>query len=96
MYKEMPMLKKDDWSLNLEDAYYEEHQEEIFKESIEAVLATRTGCYVNIVTPEKWGDPRDWLSEPLREQLKEQDIHVSEIRYVDQCGCGGHVLRIYR
>ncbi len=96
MYKEMKVLREKDWSLNLEDSYYEEHPDEIMTESLDAVRETGPGCYVNIVTPEKCGDPREWLVAPLQARLEAIELPIRDIQYIDQCGCGGHVIRIFR
>ena len=95
MKKELAVLKTGDWSLNLEDPYYETNFEEIFTESVDAVRQTKEGCYVNLVTPGVHGDPRDWLIDPLQERLQASDLAVREIRYIDECGCGGHVTRVF-
>jgi len=94
--RELPIIREKNWSLNLEDSYYEEHIDEIVPESVKAVVQTKPGCYVNIVTPEEYGDPRDSLIPQLSSQLMKKEIPVKEIRYIDQCGCGGYVTRVYR
>lgn len=96
MSKNVNILRDKDWSLNLEDPYYEEHSDEMLLECVDAVHQTKPGCYVNIVTPEKCGDPRKWLVSQLSIQLKEKEISNRDIQYIDQCGCGGYVIRVYR
>ncbi len=96
MKKELAVLKSGDWSLNLEDPYYETHLSEIFAESMDAIRQTKEGCYVNLVTPGVHGDPRDWLIEPLHDRLRASELTIREIRYIDECGCGGHVTRAFR
>jgi hypothetical protein len=96
MRKEIAVMKDKDWSLNLEDPYYEERPDEMFEESMAAIRQTKMGFYVNLVTPGKNGDPRDWLISRLKEQLDLEAADWKEIRYVDECGCGGHVTRVYR
>jgi putative CGCGG family rSAM target protein len=96
MYKEVATLKPKDWSLNLEDPHYEEHVDEIFTDSIAAIKQTAEGCYVNLVTPGKCGDPNEWLIAQLADQLKREGVPVKEIRYIDECGCGGFVTRVFR
>lgn len=59
MKKEIAVLKEGDWSLNLEDPYDETHPEELLAESLDAIQRTKEGHYVNLVTPEACGDPRD-------------------------------------
>lgn len=95
MKKEIAVMKTGDWSLNLEDPYYETHLDAIFAESLDAIKQTKEGCYVNLVTPGVYGDPRNWLIEPLHAQVRDRNMAVREIRYVDECGCGGHVTRVY-
>jgi putative CGCGG family rSAM target protein len=96
MYKEVTIRKDHDWSLNLEDSYYEEHIDEILLESIKAVSQTMEGRYVNLVTPGMCGEPAQWLIPSLKEQLNMEGIVIKEIRYIDECGCGGHVTRVYK
>jgi len=85
-----------DWSLNLEDQYYEDRPDVMMTESIEAVKKTKQGCFVNLVTPGKNGDPREWLIPALTEQLNDQGVVLRDIQYIDECGCGGHVTRVFR
>ena len=95
MKKEIAVMKDGDWSLNLEDSYYETHLEELFAESVNAIQRTKEGHYVNLVTPGACGDPRDWLIPRLSVLARQANLPVQEIRYIDQCGCGGYVTRIY-
>jgi hypothetical protein len=88
-------LKEKNWSLNLEDPYYKDHMDEAMAESTEAVSKTITGCYVNIVTDESCGDPREGFIAQLESELSAKQIKYQEIRYIDQCGCGGHVIRVF-
>ncbi|REK59245.1 MAG: CGCGG family rSAM-modified RiPP protein [Thermobacillus sp.] len=94
--KQLALLKDGDWSVNLEDACYEEHPEEVLAESMDAIRRTKAGHYVNLVTPGVLGDPREWLIPRLSAMVKDADLAVREIRYIDECGCGGHVTRVYR
>lgn len=94
--KNIEILKEKDWSLNLEDPYFETHIDELFAESVKAVIQTKTGCYVNLVTPGKHGDPRDWYIDKLKERLEMESIDFAEICYIDECGCGGYVTRVFR
>lgn len=96
MKKEIAVLKEGDWSLNLEDPYYETHPEELLAESLDAIQRTKEGHYVNLVTPEACGDPRDWLIPQLSAMAQQANLSVREIRYIDQCGCGGYVTRVFR
>lgn len=89
-------MKDHDWSLNLEGEDYADNPERILEESAEAVRGTKEGCCVNLVTPGTCGDPRDGLMSRLEERFRREGIAFKEIRYVDQCGCGGHVTRVFR
>lgn len=89
-------MKEKDWSLNLEDAYFEDNPAEIVEESIAAVRQTREGCYVNLVTPGKCGNPEAGLIAQLEARLHMDGIAVKGIQYIDQCGCGGYVTRVFR
>jgi putative CGCGG family rSAM target protein len=96
MYRELANLKMNDWSLNLEDPYYEEHPEEALKEALDAIQKTGPGYYVNLVTPDKLGEPNQWLIPEITQRLQGLDQQVERIDYVDQCGCGGYVTRVYK
>lgn len=89
-------MKKIDWSLSLEDAYYEENPAAILDESVNAVRETMTGRYVNLVTPGTYGDPREAFIAELEQRCKQEGVDFTEIRYIDECGCGGFVTRVYK
>lgn len=84
------------WSLNLEDSHYAEHPQEMLAESVQAVAETSSGHYVNLVTPEEAGDPRDSFIDQLAAALLQHGVAFARIDYVSQCGCGGHVVRVYK
>lgn len=94
--KELAQLHVKDWSLNLEDPYYEEHPEEAIRESIEAIRRTADGCYVNLVTAGGLGHPERWLLGRLARELEAAGITMRLIRYIDECGCGGFVTRVHK
>lgn len=96
MTREGIELKEKDWSLSFEDPYYEKNFEEIFGESIDAVQRTKAGRYVNLITPGVHGDPRNGFIPQLLSRLKQADLAVREVRYIDECGCGGFVTRVFR
>ena len=60
------------------------------------IRRTKAGHCVNLVTPGALGDPREWLIPRLSAMVKDAGLAVREIRYIDECGCGGHVTRVYR
>jgi len=90
------ILEKGDWSVNLEDGYGPEDVEELVRESVLAISRTKLGHFVNVVTPGSCGDPADWLIPQLEIQLAEQNLAFDRMVYIDQCGCGGYVTRVYR
>src|SRR5690625_1620348 len=94
--KELLIVRDKDWSLNLEDPFYEDNEEIMLSECIDAIKQTKQGCYVNLVTPGSYGDPNDWLIPQLKVRCKSVVPNVREIRYIDECGCGGFVTRVYR
>lgn len=89
-------MKTGNWSLNLEDDYYGLNPDELVKESIEAVKGTASGFYVNIVTPSNAGDPNDWIIERITKQLALEKTEYEAIQYIDECGCGGYVTRVFK
>lgn len=81
--------------MNLEDPFYEQNKEELLKAAATAVKSTSNGYYVNLVLPSSVGDPEITMIPLLVEQFEREHIAIRTIRYVDQCGCGGHVVRVY-
>ena len=90
------VVRAKDWSINLEDAYNAEHPDVLLQAALEAVNDTSPGCYVNLVTPERLGHPEASFISRLKTELAAKDILVKEVRYIDECGCGGHVTRVFR
>lgn len=80
------------WSANLEEPQYAEDLALLSRHAIEAVEQTESGYHVNLVTHQVHGHPEEYLFETLHSQFGNDDI-VWE--YIDQCGCGGHVVRVY-
>ncbi|UCZ54257.1 CGCGG family rSAM-modified RiPP protein [Bacillus shivajii] len=80
------------WSASLEHGGYAENKDLVIEHSIVAVEETSEGTSVNLVTPNEFGNPETYLKEILEERFGES-IHV---KYIDQCGCGGYVLRVYK
>jgi hypothetical protein len=89
-------MKTKDWSLNLEDIYYEQNPLELLQSAIDAVQNTAPGCYVNLVTPGSLGSPEQGFMPDLLRRLQKENIMVKDIQYIDECGCGGYVTRVYR
>lgn len=81
-----------DWTKDLEHDEYEQDIDLIIKDALAAVEETAIGCYVNLVTASTFGNPEDYL-QPLLEELYPEKIKV---KFIDQCGCGGYVLRVWK
>jgi len=96
MIREIAALKTNDWSLDLEDEFYLEHWEDLLEDSAKAIRDTAEGCYVNLVTHGELGHPEERFIPELKKRLAELGVPVKNIVYVDECGCGGHVTRVYR
>lgn len=78
------------WSANLEKPEHAEEQELVIKQGIEAIEHTAEGNHVNLVTHANHGYPEEFLFEELENAF--DDI---EWEYIQQCGCGGHVVRVH-
>jgi putative CGCGG family rSAM target protein len=81
-----------DWTKDLEHDDYEWNIELIITDALQAVEETKKGCCVNLVTAERFGNPVDYLL-PLLEELYPNNV---KIKFIDQCGCGGYVLRVWK
>lgn len=80
------------WSANLEEPQYETDLSLLKQHAIEAVEKTASGFHVNLVTHEAHGHPEQYLFDTLAERFGDRDLSWE---YVDQCGCGGHVVRVH-
>ncbi|QOR65128.1 CGCGG family rSAM-modified RiPP protein [Cytobacillus suaedae] len=81
-----------DWSMNLEEPEYENDINLLIEKAIKAVQQTKKGCYVNLVTPVIFGNPTQFLSTLLDEVFNKSIRH----KYIDHCGCGGYVYRVWK
>jgi putative CGCGG family rSAM target protein len=81
-----------DWTKDLEHDEYENDIDLIIKDALIAVKETNVGCYVNLVTSNVFGTPVDYL-QPLLEKMFPNQL---KIKFIDQCGCGGYVLRVWK
>jgi putative CGCGG family rSAM target protein len=86
------MAKDRNWSISLEHDQYENNLELVVNDAINAVKDTQKGYYVNLVTPEGLGHPKDYLIEALNLIFE----HKINMKFIDQCGCGGYVLRVWK
>lgn len=80
------------WSANLEKPQYETDQPLLTDHAVEAIKHTASGQHVNLVTHEAHGHPKKYLYDILAEHFATEDI---EWEYIEQCGCGGYVVRVY-
>lgn len=80
------------WSANLEKPKHSDEQELVIRQAIEAVNQTAEGNHVNLVTHENHGHPSEYLFTALEDEFGDEDI---DWEYIEQCGCGGYVTRVY-
>jgi len=80
------------WSISLEHDEYENSLELVVKDAINAVSETSQGFYVNVVTPEALGNPENYLTPALHMYFGNK----INTKFIDQCGCGGYVLRVWK
>jgi len=80
------------WSINLELEEYITDRDLILKDSMQAILDTQPGFFVNLAVAENHGNPDDYLVPALQQHFGDR----ISIRYIDQCGCGGYVYRVTR
>lgn len=80
------------WSANLEQPRHRDDRGLVVEQAIEAVEHTAVGYHVNLVTHGKHGHPSTYLYEELEAAFGDRNVAWE---YVDQCGCGGHVTRVF-
>lgn len=85
-------LKEKDWSCGLEAEEYEDDKELLIKDAMNAIEDTGLNHFVNLVTPAVHGNPEKYLVPIIKDKYGD---HVST-EFVDQCGCGGYVLKVTR
>lgn len=86
------ILKEINWSAPLESEEYEGDMELLLHDAVEAINETAPGFYVNLVTPSCHGHPDEYLLP----YLKESYGSTISTKYIDQCGCGGFVYRVWK
>jgi putative CGCGG family rSAM target protein len=79
------------WSANLEGPEHAADRAYLVEQALSAVEHTAPDNHVNLVTHGDHGHPETYLYEALDESYGD----AVEWEYVDQCGCGGHVVRVY-
>lgn len=80
------------WSVNLEKPKHADDRELVIDQAIEAVQHTTNGNHVNLVTHGTHNHPSEYLYSALEDAFADRSI---EWEYIEQCGCGGHVTRVY-
>lgn len=80
------------WSANLETEEYAADRNLILNDSVEAILETNPGNFVNLAVSEAHGNPDLYLVPFLEERFGAS----IRIQFIDQCGCGGYVYKVFR
>lgn len=91
-----PLRREIDWSINLEDEQFADNPEQLIADAVKAVSITAPGRYVNLVTHQAAGHPLEGLIGKLEAALAEAGIADTKLVYINACGCGGFVTRVYR
>jgi putative CGCGG family rSAM target protein len=78
------------WSKHLETEMYADDETRLLEDALAAMAATRAGHHVTLVTHRTHGHPREYLYGELTDAFGD----AIDVRYVEQCGCGGHVTRV--
>ncbi|MGE4272539.1 MAG: CGCGG family rSAM-modified RiPP protein [Desulfitobacterium sp.] len=86
------MIKNMNYSVGLEHDDYANDRDLVIKDALAAVADTGVGYYVNVVTPASFGNPADYLTELMDQQFGDR----IQYQFIDQCGCGGYVLRVWK
>ncbi|MFB6137015.1 MAG: CGCGG family rSAM-modified RiPP protein [Halobacteriaceae archaeon] len=84
-------VHENSWSANLEQPVHADDLDLVVAQAVDAVEHTASGNHVNLVTHGDLGHPETYLFDALAERVDE-DV---EWEYVEQCGCGGHVVRVH-
>ncbi|WP_436928943.1 CGCGG family putative rSAM-modified RiPP protein [Halosimplex halobium] len=79
------------WSANLEKPHHAEDRDLVVSQALDAVEHTAPGNHVNLVTHGEHGHPETYLYDVLEEYFGD----AIDYEYVEQCGCGGHVVRAH-
>lgn len=79
------------WSANLERPHHAEDAGLVVAQAVEAIDHTASGNHVNLVTHAEHGHPSEYLYDALEGQVGD----AVTWEYIGQCGCGGHVTRVY-
>jgi putative CGCGG family rSAM target protein len=82
-------VHENSWSANLEGPGHAADRDLLVRQAIDAVEHTAAGNRVNLVAHGDHGHPEKYLSGALESAFGD----AVDIEYVEQCGCGGHVVR---
>ncbi|MFT4414094.1 CGCGG family rSAM-modified RiPP protein [Fredinandcohnia humi] len=83
---------KKDWSIDLEHGDYERNISLVIEDGLKAIHVTESGYYVNLVTPAVFGNPVHYMTDPILNRFQSGVT----LKFIDQCGCGGYVLRAWK
>ena len=79
------------WSANLEQPEHAADPDLVVEQGIDAIEHTTAGNHVNLVTHGDHGHPETYLYDALDREFGD----AVDWEYVEQCGCGGHVVRVH-
>ncbi|MFB6169845.1 MAG: CGCGG family rSAM-modified RiPP protein [Haloarculaceae archaeon] len=79
------------WSANLEKPEHAADRDLVVSQAIDAIEHTTDGNHVNLVTHGDHGHPETYLYDRIEAAFGD----AVDLRYVEQCGCGGHVTRAF-
>ncbi|QZP39588.1 CGCGG family rSAM-modified RiPP protein [Halobaculum magnesiiphilum] len=80
------------WSANLEKPEHASDRDLVRRQAVDAIEHTAGGNHVNLVTHGDHGHPSEYLYPTLEEEFDGSDL---DWEYIEQCGCGGHVVRVH-
>ncbi|MFB6189780.1 MAG: CGCGG family rSAM-modified RiPP protein [Halapricum sp.] len=78
------------WSANLEKPEHAADPNLVVEQAVEAIEHTTPGHHVNLVTHGDLGHPETYLYDALEDRAQGVSLE-----YIEQCGCGGHVVRAH-
>lgn len=81
------------WSANLEGPEHASDPDRVIAEALAALEHTVPGNHVNLVTHGENGHPESYLYDALA--AADGEVADLEWEYVERCGCGGHVVRVF-
>ncbi|WP_226042948.1 CGCGG family rSAM-modified RiPP protein [Natrinema sp. DC36] len=79
------------WSANLEKPEHADDRQLVVDQALSAIDHTASGNHVNLVTHANHGHPESYLYDVLESEGGD-DV---DWEYIEQCGCGGHVVRAH-